>query len=297
MIDAESTSKFASRQACCHDWTSKICSIHACGHDWISSTHWRTTSLNNRIMWKVLSTLLLITYCTWYLYTVMDSPVLTFMGGVFLLKLLIEIWAQHGPTWIAPSTWPLLIFAHTLLMWETRMFGTCRVGDVALPYRETFALALYCFGSSYSLSYELHRFWWKAQPENEGRLHTTGLARYCVHPNYFGDFFTFLGWGMAAGTLCAMSFAPMSLHWVIFMLIPNSEAYLAQKYPDEFSFYLARTAPLIPGVRSGSVMKAIGLIGTVVGMVGMLYCGEACGMSSEASGVGESMAAHMLMMG
>ena len=44
-------------------------------------------------------------------------------------------------------------------------------------------------------------------------------------------------------------------------------------------------------------MKAIGLIGTVVGMVGMLYCGEACGMSSEASGVGESMAAHMLMMG
>ena len=73
--------------------------LHACGHDWTSWTQWRTTSLNNRIMWlwKVLSTLLLMTY----LYT--------FMGVVFLLKLLIEIWSQQTPTWIAPSTWPLLI--------------------------------------------------------------------------------------------------------------------------------------------------------------------------------------------
>ncbi len=56
------------------------------------------------------------------------------------------------------------------------MFSSCRVVDVALPYREVFALALYCFGSGYSLSYELHRFWWKAQPENKGQLHTVGLA-------------------------------------------------------------------------------------------------------------------------
>lgn len=54
---------------------------------------------------KVLSTLLLMTN----LYTVMGSPMLTFMGVVFLLKLLIEIWSQQTPTWIAPSTWPLLI--------------------------------------------------------------------------------------------------------------------------------------------------------------------------------------------
>ena len=98
-------------------------------------------------MWKVLSTLLLMTY----LYTVMGSPMLTFMGVVFLLKLLIEIWSQHTPTWIAPSTWPLLIGlslcalaaiafgARVLLMWETRMFRTCRVVDVELPYREEYA--------------------------------------------------------------------------------------------------------------------------------------------------------------
>jgi len=84
-------------------------------------------------MWKVLSTMLLMTYCTWYLYTVMDSPVLTFMGVVFLLKVVIEIWCQHTPTWMAPSTWPHVIGAHMLLMWETRMFSTCRVVDVDLP--------------------------------------------------------------------------------------------------------------------------------------------------------------------
>ena len=94
---------------------------------------------------------------------------------------------------------------------------------------------------------------------------------------------------MASGTLCAMSMAPMSLHWVIFMVVPNSDAYLAQKYPSEFPAYLAKTPRLIPGVKSGTAMAVIGLLGTVVGMVGMFHCGDACGMSNGM--------AMMLMMG
>ena len=269
----------------------KYASLHARCHNWIEWTGWRTTSLDNRLMWKVLSSLLLLAYCMWYCHMVMGSPVLTFMGGIFLVKLLIEIWCQHTPTWIAPSTWPLLLGVHALLFpWLVRMFGKCRAGGVSLPYREIVALALYCFGSGYSLSYELHRFWWKSRPENAGKLHTTGLARFCIHPNYFGDIFTLLGWGMASGTLCAMSMAPMSLHWFIFMVVPNSDAYLAAKYPDEFPKYFERTPQLIPGVTSRSAMNMIGWVGTVVGMAGMFFCGEACEMSG-------GMLTHMLMMG
>ena len=48
------------------------------------------------------------------------------------------------------------------------------------PHRETAGLALYLFGSSYSLGYEVHRFRWKARPENQGKLHTVGLATHCI---------------------------------------------------------------------------------------------------------------------
>ena len=229
----------------------KLSHVHTCGMDCGNWTAWRENSLDNRTMWKAMSSALLLANCAWYLIAVCESPVLMFMGGTFLVKLLIEIWAQHTPTWMAPSTWPLLIGMHVLaLPGLTRMFGQCRIEDVAFPYRELVALALYCIGSTYSLAYEIHRFWWKAQPENEGRLHTTGLARFCIHPNYFGDFFTYLGWGMATGTYCGMGMAPMMMHWLMFMVIPNSDAYLAQKYPDEFAAYQATTAPLIPGVKS-----------------------------------------------
>ena len=38
--------------------------------------------------------------------------------------------------------------------------------------------------------------------------------RYCIHPNYFGDLFTYGGWGLASGTQCAMSLSPVSLFYL-----------------------------------------------------------------------------------
>ena len=137
--------------------------------------------------------------------------------------------------------------------------GVARGRD--FPHRETAGLALYLFGSSYSLGYEVHRFRWKARPENQGKLHTVGLAthcipvkarpgrqaqldvagypalatirlrrraflhrRYCIHPNYFGDLFTYGGWGLACGTQCAMSLSPVSLFYLTLFVAPNSDA-------------------------------------------------------------------------
>ena len=104
MINSEGTSKFVPLPACCHDWSSNLAPRLRPRLDQLDPVA-HNFAQPNRIMWKVLSTLLLMTY----LYTVMGSPMLTFMGVVFLLKLLIEIWSQQTPTWIAPSTWPLLI--------------------------------------------------------------------------------------------------------------------------------------------------------------------------------------------
>ncbi|CAK9079044.1 unnamed protein product [Durusdinium trenchii] len=111
-------------------------------------------------------------------------------------------------------------------------------------------LALYLGGSFYSLAYEVGRFRWKARPENKGKLHTVGLASWCIHPNYFGDLFTYTGWGLAAGTTCAVSVPVLMFFTFVLVVVPNSDNYLSQRYPKEFPAYAAHTATLIPGLHS-----------------------------------------------
>ena len=70
------------------------------------------------------------------------------------------------------------------------MFRTCRVVDVELPYREEYALTpallrleLFALVRAPSLLVE-----GAAGARRTTRGGSTPLARYCVHPNYFGDF-------------------------------------------------------------------------------------------------------------
>ena len=53
---------------------------------------------------------------------------------------------------------------------------------------------------------------------------------------------------------------------------------LAQKYPDEFPAYLAKTARLIPGVRSKAAAHALAWAGLLVSLYLQINCGAACGM-------------------
>ena len=65
--------------------------------------------------------------------------------------------------------------------------------DIHFLHRDIVGFVLFAFGSSYSLWYEVHRFQWKKDPNNKGKLHTIGLAKYCIHPNYLGDICTYTG--------------------------------------------------------------------------------------------------------
>ena len=158
-------------------------SLRICGCDCRGWTGWRGQSLSNRVIWKAICSLLLILYCGWYFSLVYESAALVFIGATFLIKLLVEIWGQHTPTWAAPGTPTLLIVIYVFgIPSLISVYGLCRkVDDLDLGRgRNELGLLLYVFGSAYSLGYEVHRFRWKAQPENKGKLHTIGLARFCV---------------------------------------------------------------------------------------------------------------------
>jgi len=152
-----------------------------------------------------------------------------------------------------------------------------KTSDIDFPYSNIVALVLYFFGSGYSLSYEVGRFRWKAKPENKGKLHTVDLAKYCIHPNYFGDLFTYSGWAFASGTLCALS-TPLFMLWCFWIVvIPSSDAYLAKRYPAEFNEYAEKTSTLIPYLRSNMGMKILAWCSLVIGVLLQGKCTGPCG--------------------
>eukprot|EP00811_Abedinium_folium_P003791 NODE_13488_length_1162_cov_28.178744.p1 GENE.NODE_13488_length_1162_cov_28.178744~~NODE_13488_length_1162_cov_28.178744.p1 ORF type:complete len:273 (-),score=38.34 NODE_13488_length_1162_cov_28.178744:225-1043(-) len=245
-----------------------------CGN-WVK---WRG-SRENRTSWKVVCTFLFLVEFAGYFDMVLDSIALLFMGGVTFVKIVVEIWGQDTPTWVCPGTW-LLFIVIFFLGYPTIVscYGYCRKAvDYDFPGRDWIAVALFLFGSCYSLSYEVHRFQWKAKPENKGKLHTTGLAAYCIHPNYFGDLFTYTGWGLATGTYYGLSPSVMMIWSFAVFIMPNSDAYLAQRYPEEFPAYAEKTATLIPFLRSKCALHTIGWV-VLAASLYLEYIGSAaCG--------------------
>lgn len=252
--------------------------------------------LASRWRWKLFCSVCLVAELSGYLYVaykIAENPFLAFMGATAAIKFLIEIWGQDTPTWVCPGG-PVMFFVIYFLIFPGVIYtdGICtQQPDLQLrwgqqhelhilgqPLHRWFGLFLYVFGSVYALSYEVGRFRWKKRDENRGRLHTIGLARYCIHPNYFGDLFTYSGWGLAAGTSCALSMPIGMIVSFVFFVVPNSDAYLAKRYWREWPAYRRETAPLIPGLVSGGNNLALGVLALVACVWVGSRCGEQCSM-------------------
>lgn len=149
--------------------------------------------------------------------------------------------------------------------------------DITFHGHEIVGVICFLFGSTYALSYEMGRFQWKKQPENKGRLHTIGLAKYSIHPNYFGDLFTYSGYGITAGTTCSLALPIWMIVSFVFIVNPNSDAYLAQRYAlDGWSEYSGKTATMVPGVRGKYPNIILGILGGVVAFMFSAKCGVQC---------------------
>ena len=68
---------------------------------------------------------------------------------------------------------------------------------------------------------------------------------------------------------------PFAVDLTLFV-IPNSDAYLAEKYADEFPAYAARTPTLIPFVTNKIMMTGLAWLGLIVSLYLQLNCTTAC---------------------
>lgn len=164
-------------------------------------------------------------------------------------------WARHALTMFyimdRKVAWaeglPLGIF---MLVLEA---GYCLLGTGALSddpppvgWIDYLAVGLVLVGSYFTSGSELQRKWWKANPENKGHCYTEGLFGLSMHVNYFGDVVSFTGWSMLTATAWTAVLPVAMLGMFVGYHIPHLDAYLAERYGEEFERYAAKTKKLIP---------------------------------------------------
>ncbi|MEZ7197514.1 DUF1295 domain-containing protein [Pseudodesulfovibrio karagichevae] len=109
-----------------------------------------------------------------------------------------------------------------------------------------FALALLLVGSWLNTASETQRKLWKRDPANRGHCYTGGLFKYSMHINYFGDTVMFTGWALLTAVPWALVLPALMAAMFVGYHIPALDAYLAERYPDDFPAYARTTRKFIP---------------------------------------------------
>jgi hypothetical protein len=155
----------------------------------------------------------------------------------------------------------LFVFVKRTVPWWEAMWGGSIIGVVLFlflrdglrapqPLGTTDALAvlLYLAGSYFGTASEYLRHVWKAEPAHRGHIYTGGLFGWSRHINYFGDLLLFTGLGLLTTHWWTL-FVPLGMACnFIFVIIPAHDAYLAERYGEEFRAYAGQTKRLIPMV-------------------------------------------------
>lgn len=98
--------------------------------------------------------------------------------------------------------------------------------------------------------WQLARF--KADPANQGKVLDTGLWRYTRHPNYFGDFCVWWGFGLIALSAGAWWSLPAPLIMTGLLLKVSGVSLLEKDISErrpEYTEYILRTNAFFPGPR------------------------------------------------
>ncbi|HSH67141.1 MAG TPA: DUF1295 domain-containing protein [Bacteroidia bacterium] len=95
---------------------------------------------------------------------------------------------------------------------------------------------------------ELQRHYWKKKPENKGKLFTSGLFRYSMHINYFGDVLWVSAYAIITLNPYAILVPAFLFSFFAFYNVPALDKYLAERYAGQFDEYKKKTKKLVPFV-------------------------------------------------
>ncbi len=113
-------------------------------------------------------------------------------------------------------------------------------------YIDWIGLILVILGLSLHFVSELERHKFKKNPQNKGKLLTTGVWSISRHVNYFSDLLWVTGFSMITRNWWSVLIILFLFSFFYFYNIPLQEKYLAKKYGQQFEQYKANTKALIP---------------------------------------------------
>jgi len=240
----------------------------------------------NRTTYKVLCTVMLLPefLALAFIYFIHgDKLLLVFFTLFTMLKFLTEIWGQETATWTCPNSPFLFLLVYIIGLPSVGYTYVICMSNPNIPDllffdtipRDLLGAILFFGGTIYSWSYELLRFKWKKERQNKGMLHTMHHAKFHIHPNYFGDLFTYSGWALVLGTTCALSL-PIAMLWMFLIFVcPNSDAYLAKRYRQDFAEYSQKTPTLIPFFPASKVAnQCLALLAFMISLYYFPSCGR-----------------------
>lgn len=109
-------------------------------------------------------------------------------------------------------------------------------------------IGLYLLGSWLNTGSEWRRMIWKRDEANQGKLYTEGLFRYSMHINYFGDSVLFTAFALLTGSFWALLVPAVMILGFVFVHIPKLDAYLKERYGEQFDDYASKTKKFVPWV-------------------------------------------------
>ena len=115
-----------------------------------------------------------------------------------------------------------------------------------LDWIDMAAIALFFVGSFLNTVSELQRHYWKQQAANKGKLYTEGLFSLSMHINYFGDFLWVTAYAILTRNPYAAIIPVFLFCFFAFYNIPKLDAYLADRYGEQFVKYRKNTSRFIP---------------------------------------------------
>ncbi len=111
---------------------------------------------------------------------------------------------------------------------------------------DIFGIALFLVGSFINVLADYQKFSWKKHAENKGRLYTSGLFKYAMHVNYFGDSISYFGLALITYNLgCVLISTGMVIYFIAFE-IPRLDEHLNKKYKHDFMAYSKITKKFVP---------------------------------------------------
>ena len=126
------------------------------------------------------------------------------------------------------------------------MLGYNTLSDVSLI--DWLGAALVITGLSLHLTAEWQRYKFKKNPQNQGKLMTSGLWSLSRHINYLGDLLWVSGMAMITRNWWSVIIVLFLFVFFYFFNIPVQEKYLQQKYGEQFIQYKQNVKSLIPWI-------------------------------------------------